>query len=196
MTTTSRSSFTFPIGKPTALLASAGNRAHRAIGSAALASTGLARAVRRLLPFVVRLGGVLLIASGLYLIAYWLPVLSGGLPNERLASLSTDPSNRLSSFLDRNVGAFAFLSGLLVTMGAVFAVARWRRRRDHSPEPTDGCGTPQTAPTVPGTLSTSPASSTVPGDFAALETEEVPPAHGDLHPHVDSAIGGPSGRRG
>lgn len=123
--------------------------------SAALASTGLARGVRRLLPFVVRLGSVLLIASGLYLIMYWLPVLSGGLPNERLASLAMEPSNRLRTFLDRNVGAFIVLAGLLVAVGTVFAVALLRRRRDHSPEPTDGCCTPQAAPTVPNTVAAS-----------------------------------------
>lgn len=124
--------------------------------STALASTGLARGVRRLLPFVVRLGGLLLLASGLYLVAYWLPVLAGGLPNERLASLAMDPSNRLRTFLDRNVGAFTVLAGLFAAVGAVFAFALLRRRRDHSPEPTDGCCTPQAAPpTVSDTVAAS-----------------------------------------
>lgn len=114
--------------------------------SVALASTGFAQGVRRLLPFVVRLGGVLLVASGLYLIAYWLPVLSGGLPNEWLAGLATGPSNRLRAFLGQNVNAFAVVAGLLVAMGAGFAVVRWRGERNEVAETTDDCCTSATSP--------------------------------------------------
>lgn len=48
--------------------------------SAALAKGGLARAVRRLAPFANRLSGALLLLSGLYLTAYWLPALGDGSP--------------------------------------------------------------------------------------------------------------------
>lgn len=115
--------------------------------SVALASTGFAQGVRRLLPFVVRLGGVLLVASGLYLIAYWLPVLSGGLPNEWLAGLATGPSNRLRAFLGQNVNVFAVVAGLLVATGAAFAVARWRGERNEVAETTtDDCCMSATSP--------------------------------------------------
>lgn len=156
--------------------------------STALASTGLARGVRRLLPFVVRLGGVLLIASGLYLIAYWLPVLSGGLPNERLASLAMDPSNRLRSFLDRNLGAFTVLAGLLVVVGAAFAVALRRRSRDHSPQPAGGGCTPQEAPTAPDTVAAEGAQAVRPSRGGAVGEPLAPdltmadamPSHHDM----------------
>jgi len=48
--------------------------------SAALAKGALARAVRRLLPAVNRVSGTLLIGSGIYLLLYWLPSLTGGTP--------------------------------------------------------------------------------------------------------------------
>ncbi|MDP9394233.1 MAG: hypothetical protein M3Q27_08240 [Actinomycetota bacterium] len=45
--------------------------------SAALASGALARVVRRALPFAGRVSGAVLVLSGLYLIAYWVPQLAG-----------------------------------------------------------------------------------------------------------------------
>lgn len=45
--------------------------------SAALTRSGLVRFPRRLLPVADRVGGAVLVASGVSLLAYWLPLLTG-----------------------------------------------------------------------------------------------------------------------
>jgi hypothetical protein len=45
--------------------------------SASLAHGGLVRCLQRLLPAADRVGGAVLVASGISLLAYWLPVLTG-----------------------------------------------------------------------------------------------------------------------
>lgn len=53
--------------------------------SAAVAKGALARGVRRLAPIVNRLAGTLLLASGVYLVIYWLPALGSGTANSSSA---------------------------------------------------------------------------------------------------------------
>ncbi len=55
--------------------------------SAALARGGLVRWLRRLLPVVSRMAGAVLVVSGAYLVAYWLPALSSGSGRGRAAVL-------------------------------------------------------------------------------------------------------------
>jgi len=66
--------------------------------SAALAKGALARAVRRLAPAITRVAGTLLVASGAYLILYWLPTLRGeAVPDSgvsRFSQRSSTPGRR------------------------------------------------------------------------------------------------------
>jgi cytochrome c biogenesis protein CcdA len=95
--------------------------------SAALTRGALARSLRRVLPHAGRLGGLLLVASGLYLLAYWLPVLAGS-PSSPLSGFGGVVSGRLTDLLDANRGALGALAlGLLLGGGAL--AVRFRRSR-------------------------------------------------------------------
>ncbi len=95
--------------------------------SAALAKGALAGAVRRLLPVVHRLAGALLVASGAYLLAYWLPPLLGE-GEGWAAEVSRRTSSTAATFLQANAGVFATVLGLLAALGAALLVAERRRR--------------------------------------------------------------------
>ncbi len=102
--------------------------------SAALAQGVLARWLGRLLPIVGRVSGLLLAASGAYLILYWLPgVLDGESGGSSLAAdLSRGVVSNLGTFFSDNVGAFAIILVGLIILGAVLLGAsapRGSRRR-------------------------------------------------------------------
>jgi len=99
--------------------------------SAALARGALARAVRQLSPFVNRLAGALLLLSGLYLVAYWLPALGDGSPNATgaLASGSERISSTLADFFAAHTGVFAGMLAFLLALGGALSAQRWLARR-------------------------------------------------------------------
>ncbi len=103
--------------------------------SAALARGALALAVRSLAPFVNRLAGALLLLSGLYLVAYWLPALGDGSPNPTgaLASRSERISSTLAAFFAAHTGVFAVGLAFLLAVGAALSVQRWLARRRLKP---------------------------------------------------------------
>jgi len=94
--------------------------------SFALAKQALARSIGRLLPLAGRLGGLLLVASGLYLVAYWLPVVAGDRPAGAVTGLSAGWSGRATAVLDGHTTAFGYLAMGLVVAGAVLGWIRWR----------------------------------------------------------------------
>lgn len=95
--------------------------------SGAVAKAGLARVIRRLLPVAGRIGGAVLVASGAYLVSYWLPALRSGSGRGRAAVGWPDRlSARLTELLDGHTTLFALLATLLV--GAGVGVALWARR--------------------------------------------------------------------
>jgi cytochrome c-type biogenesis protein len=101
--------------------------------SVALAKGFIARAMRRVAPAVNPLAGVLLILSGAYLVAYWLPALAGhdeasGPLEEATRTLSSTVAN----FLAAHTGAFAI--GLAITAAIATALAAAMRSR-RPPEP-------------------------------------------------------------
>jgi cytochrome c-type biogenesis protein len=89
--------------------------------AAALARDGLARGLKRLLPYMGRVAGGLLLASGAYLSYYWARVLWG--PAD---ALSTDPLltvvSRFSNWIQRTAGSGGGTS-LVLAAGAVVAAA-------------------------------------------------------------------------
>lgn len=99
--------------------------------SVALAQQALARSIGRLLPLAGRLGGLLLVASGLYLVAYWLPVLRGDRPAGAVTGLSAGWSGRATAFLDAHTTASGYVAMGLVIGGAVLGWTRWRARETH-----------------------------------------------------------------
>ncbi len=106
--------------------------------SAALAKGTLARALRRLTPVVNRLAGGLLLASGIYLVAYWLPALGDGSPNATgsVARRSEQVSSALADFFAAHTGLFAAALGALLALGAALALQRWASQRQPSAERT------------------------------------------------------------
>jgi cytochrome c-type biogenesis protein len=106
--------------------------------AAALARDGLARSLKRLLPYMGRVAGGLLLASGAYLSYYWGRVLWG--PAE---ALSTDPLltvvSRFSNWIQRTAGSGGGTS-LVLGAGAVVAAAivvslwQWTRRNERREE--------------------------------------------------------------
>lgn len=94
--------------------------------SAALAREALVRRIGRLLPLAGRMGGLLLIASGVYLIVYWLPVVVGARPNSGLTGFSAGWSGRATTFLEGHTGAFGYLAMTLIVGTGILA---WTRRR-------------------------------------------------------------------
>jgi len=107
--------------------------------SAALARGTLAKNLRRALPAVERLGGALLVVSGLYLVAYWLPVLTGSVPGRSVASISQHFSGRLSDLVDANRGILGILAFVLLAVGVSLAARQRRARRPGGAAQPEGC---------------------------------------------------------
>jgi cytochrome c biogenesis protein CcdA len=105
--------------------------------SVALASGLITRPIRRLLPLVNRLAGGLLVASGGYLIFYWLPVLGGGdgAADTAVARRTREISSSLQAFFATHSAAFAIVLGALAVTGAALALAARARRRPANDQP-------------------------------------------------------------
>lgn len=82
--------------------------------STALAGGALERGMRRLARVVTRVSGAILVLSGLYLIAYWVPVLLGGRPDGALAGSITGVSGRLQALVADNVGPLTAVTAIAV----------------------------------------------------------------------------------
>jgi cytochrome c-type biogenesis protein len=91
--------------------------------SVALAKGFIARAMRRVAPAVNPLAGVLLILSGAYLIAYWLPALLGhdADGSRPLEAATRTLSSSVANFLAAHTGAFAI--GLAITAATSIGLA-------------------------------------------------------------------------
>lgn len=106
--------------------------------SAALAKGGMARVMRRMMGVAGRLTGLLLVASGAYLLLYWLPGIVGGdnALSGVAAELTRDVVSLLATFFANQIGAFAVGLAALVALGLVLAVAN-ATARDRSRGPRD-----------------------------------------------------------
>jgi cytochrome c-type biogenesis protein len=97
--------------------------------STALARDAVARKLRRVLPYVGRLGGVLLVASGLYLVAYWLPVLTGS-STSPVGGFSAVISGHLRDLVDAHQRVLIAAALVLFSGGGVVALRSWRGRQE------------------------------------------------------------------
>ena len=97
--------------------------------AAAFTRDSLARNVRRLLPVAGRLGGLALVAAGLYLITYWGPVLFGGEAGGPVSEIATALSAAATGAIASSATGIAITAGLLLVLGALVTLAR-RNRAD------------------------------------------------------------------
>jgi cytochrome c-type biogenesis protein len=95
--------------------------------SIALAKSFIARTMRRIAPLIDRIAATMLIASGVYLVVYWLPTLlgddttrPGGVVGETIENASATFANILAA----HTGAFAIGLGFVITVVAVLTAMR------------------------------------------------------------------------
>ncbi len=121
--------------------------------SAALASGALARAVRRALPFVGRLSGAVLVISGVYLVAYWLPQLAGDRSGTPLSRGGATIAGVITGWLEGRIGLVASAATVVLTVIAALAAAgaARTRRAPRATLPTGGVGDTATAGAAPET---------------------------------------------
>lgn len=100
--------------------------------AAATAKAGLSRWLRHLLPVAGRLGGAVLLASGAYLVAYWLPALGHRSGRGRPPIAAADAASAWASRqLDGHGWLFAILAACLALAVAISALrARHATLRD------------------------------------------------------------------
>lgn len=97
---------------------------------AAVARDALARRVRRLLPYINRLGGAALVLAGVYLLLYWVPALSGGQAAGGVMSAAvTAASVGLSGFITDTWPVITAMAVFAVLAAVVLSL---RRRRNHA----------------------------------------------------------------
>jgi cytochrome c-type biogenesis protein len=93
--------------------------------SIALAKSIVARAMRRMAPLMSTLTAILLAASGVYLIAYWLPSVLGDEGNQGgpLSGALDNVSSSVANFFAAHTGAFAIALGLAVVAALIVHLA-------------------------------------------------------------------------
>ena len=91
--------------------------------SIALASTIVARAMRRVGPAMQTIAGALLAASGAYLVAYWLPqVVGDGGPGTSFIRVVDEVSASVANFLTAHTGAFAIALAVIAALALALAL--------------------------------------------------------------------------
>jgi cytochrome c-type biogenesis protein len=121
--------------------------------SAALASGALARVVRRALPYVSRVSGAVLVVSGGYLVAYWVPQLAGQRSGTALSRGGATVAGTFTQWLEGRIGLVAVAAVLaLVGVAALVAASAQRERRGAARQPGaeeagDCCDSPVVATT-------------------------------------------------
>jgi cytochrome c biogenesis protein CcdA len=98
--------------------------------SAALAKAAFARAVGRLLPVAGRMAGGVLVLSGIYLVAYWLPALNGG-TGQSAVSIGENLSTRYTIFLNDHQTQLVVVAVGLTAASLAATGWRWWRHTKH-----------------------------------------------------------------
>jgi cytochrome c biogenesis protein CcdA len=119
--------------------------------STALASSALATGLRRVSRHLPRIAGVVLVASGLYLIAYWWPALRAGQPNRALVRGASPLTSALSNFVQQHTTQLTLTAALAVVVAILAAL--WTGRRsdpsDNDVAPATPAGGSATEPLAP-----------------------------------------------
>lgn len=110
--------------------------------SAALASGALTRAVRRVLPYIGRVSGAVLVLSGAYLLAYWVPQLAGNREGIGLSRGGGAVAGTITEWLGRRTSLIGVLAlAAVVVVGALSIPGARRSRRSTAPTDGDCCAT-------------------------------------------------------
>ncbi|MGP9784183.1 cytochrome c biogenesis CcdA family protein [Glutamicibacter sp. AOP12-B1-11] len=106
---------------------------------AAVARNAMARHVRKLLPFVNRLGGAALVLAGIYLLLYWVPALSGGQAGGIMSGAVTAASAALSGFISGNWPIITFTAVAAVLAAVALSLRRRSKSKaEDNSRPADG----------------------------------------------------------
>jgi cytochrome c-type biogenesis protein len=123
--------------------------------SIALAKGVIARTMRRIAPLMNTISATMLLASGVYLLVYWLPTLLGddtARPGGAVGETIEGASATLANFLAAHTGAFAIGLALAVAAGVALTAARRlptapiATRRAHAQAPAQRRATRQRRP--------------------------------------------------
>lgn len=101
--------------------------------AAALAREGLARGLRRLMPYMSRIAGALLVATGAYLAYYWLRLELGPqatLADDPIVGFVTRYTARLASLADDEGGLVIGVAFAIVAVAVGFGLWAWRARAE------------------------------------------------------------------
>lgn len=107
--------------------------------SAAVASGGMARVVRRALPYVGRVSGAFLVLSGAYLLAYWLPQLAGQRDGTALSRGGGAVAGGVTEWLQGRTTLVAAAAAAVVLLAVGVAAVRGRRSRPRTDADADCC---------------------------------------------------------
>lgn len=108
---------------------------------AAVARDAVARHVRRLLPYINRLGGAALVLAGIYLLLYWVPALTGGKTGGIMSPAVTAASVKLSGLI---TGTWPVITIAAVLAILTVAAVSLRHRSTTRPPNTDTSTDPET----------------------------------------------------
>lgn len=105
---------------------------------AAVARDALARHVRRLLPYINRLGGAALVLAGMYLVLYWVPALSGGQAGGIMGAAVTAASVGLSGFITDTWPVITATTVAAIVAVLVFSRGRRSKPKELEANPEEG----------------------------------------------------------
>ncbi len=89
--------------------------------SAGLASGGLVKTLQRSSRYVTQVAGGIVVLSGIYMVSYWTPALSGGSSNRSLAGEVMPVTGAIHDFFEAHTGALGVLA--VATIVLVLALA-------------------------------------------------------------------------
>jgi cytochrome c-type biogenesis protein len=102
----------------------------------ALAHAGLATSIRKAMPAVSRIGGALLALSGLYLVIYWWPAITGDPPSTGMGRLTDRLSGQVSQVIDAHPALLVAVAGGLLIAAIGAAATQRRRSTSNTPAPS------------------------------------------------------------
>lgn len=95
--------------------------------SAAMASGGLAKALQRSSRYATQAAGVIVVLSGIYMVAYWVPSLDGGSSNRGLAGKVMPTTGAIRDFFDAHTGVIGILAVSAIVVVVAWALLTSRR---------------------------------------------------------------------
>ena len=122
--------------------------------SAAVASGAMARLVRRALPWVGRVSGAFLVLSGGYLLAYWLPQLTGNRDGTALSRGGGAVAGSVTEWRQGRTTLVAAAAAATVLLAVALAALRGRRSGPDAEGPAGAdCCAPETSDAAAGSRS-------------------------------------------